>query len=100
MLVSSKYRRRLAEVGLELICAAPAHPETLGKLERLHRTLKEWQHDEGPASDLEQLQLLLDRFRSYYNEQRPHQGTGNLTPAERCQRRRSASSRSPNTKHL
>jgi transposase InsO family protein len=77
------FERRLAEVGVELICAAPAHPETLGKLERFHRTLKEWLHDEGPASDLEQLQVLLDRFRRHYNEERPHQGIGDLTPAER-----------------
>jgi transposase InsO family protein len=77
------FERRLGEVGVELICAAPAHPETLGKLERFHRTLKEWLQDEQPANDLEQLQLLLDRFRSHYNQQRPHQGIGDLTPAER-----------------
>jgi transposase InsO family protein len=77
------FERRLGEVGVELICAAPAHPETLGKLERFHRTLKEWLHDQGPASDLEQLQRLLDRFRTHYNEERPHQGISDLTPAER-----------------
>jgi transposase InsO family protein len=77
------FERRLAEVGVELICAAPAHPETLGKLERFHRTLKEWLHDEGPASSLEQLQVLLDRFRKHYNDERPHQGIGDVTPAER-----------------
>jgi transposase InsO family protein len=77
------FERRLAEVGVELICAAPAHPETLGKLERFHRTLKEWLHDERPAADLEQLQVLLDRFRTHYNQERPHQAIGDLTPAER-----------------
>jgi transposase InsO family protein len=77
------FERRLADVGVELINAAPAHPQTLGKLERFHRTLKEWLADEGPAADLEHLQLLLDRFRCHYNEQRPHQGIANLTPLER-----------------
>jgi transposase InsO family protein len=77
------FERKLAEVGVELINAAPAHPQTLGKLERLHRTLKEWLADEGPAADLEQLQRLLDRFRSHYNQERPHQGIGDATPAER-----------------
>jgi transposase InsO family protein len=81
--VQVAFERRLAELGVELICAAPAHPQTLGKLERFHRTLKEWLHDEGPANDLDQLQALLDRFRTHYNEQRPHQGIGDLTPAER-----------------
>jgi transposase InsO family protein len=77
------FQRKPAEVGVEPINAAPAHPQTLGKLERFHRTLKEWHSEEGPALDLEQLQLLRDRFRSRYNEERPHQGIGNLTPVER-----------------
>jgi transposase InsO family protein len=77
------FERKLAEVGVELINAAPAHPQTLGKLERFHRTLKEWLSDEGPAADLEHLQLLLDRFREHYNGERPHQGIGNQTPGER-----------------
>jgi transposase InsO family protein len=81
--ITVEFERKLAEIGVELINAAPAHPQTLGKLERLHRTLKEWLEDEGPAFDLEHLQLLLDRFRSHYNDERPHQGIGNQAPAER-----------------
>lgn len=81
--VEVAFERRLAELGVELLNAAPAHPQTLGKLERLHRTLKEWLADEGPASDLEHLQALLDRFRCHYNEERPHQGIEDLTPHER-----------------
>ena len=37
----------------------------------------------GPPADLEHLQLLLDRFRADHNVERPHQGIGNLTPAQR-----------------
>jgi transposase InsO family protein len=77
------FERRLAQIGVQLINAAPAHPQTLGKLERFQRTLKEWLDEEGPALDLEHLQLLLDRFRQHYNGERPHQGIGNATPAER-----------------
>ncbi len=77
------FERKLAEVGVELINARPAHPQTLGKLERFHRTLKEWLAEQGPAEDLEGLQLLLERFRTHYNEERPHQGIGDLTPVER-----------------
>ncbi|MGH3029196.1 MAG: IS481 family transposase, partial [Gaiellaceae bacterium] len=81
--VTVAFERKLAQLGVELINAAPAHPQTLGKLERFHRTLKDWLEDEGPALDLEHLQLLLDRFRSHYNQERPHQGIGDATPAER-----------------
>jgi transposase InsO family protein len=80
--ITVEFERKLGAAGVELINAAPAHPQTLGKLERFHRTLKEWLTDEGPAADLEHLQLLLDRFRAHYNRERPHQGIGNQTPAE------------------
>ena len=81
--VEVAFERRLGEVDVDLITAAPAHPQTLGKLERFHRTLQEWLEDEGPARDLAELQALLDRFRAHYNEERPHQGIEDLTPAER-----------------
>ena len=77
------FERELQRLAVELINARPSHPQTLGKLERFHRTLKEWLAEEGAAEDLEHLQLLLDRFRAHYNEERPHQGIGDLTPAER-----------------
>jgi transposase InsO family protein len=77
------FERKLAALGIQLINAAPAHPQTLGKLERFHRTMKEWLTEEGPAADLEHLQLLLERFQTHYNTQRPHQALGDLTPAER-----------------
>jgi transposase InsO family protein len=81
--VEVAFERNLAELGVELITAGPYHPQTLGKLERFHWTLKQWLADEGPAYDLPHLQELLDAFRHYYNRDRPHQGIGNLTPAER-----------------
>ncbi len=78
-----EFERRLRSLGVILINSRPDHPETLGKLERFHRTLKEWLADEGPPRDLAHLQELLDRFRTHYNEDRPHQGISDLTPAER-----------------
>jgi Integrase core domain len=48
------------------LTSAPAHPKTLGKLERLHRMLKEWLADEDAPVDLASLQALLDRFRAHY----------------------------------
>jgi transposase InsO family protein len=77
------FERRLAGLGVELINSRPSHPQTLGKLERFHRTLKDWLRDEPPPADLAELQALLDRFRSHYNEERPHQGIGDRTPGER-----------------
>ncbi len=84
--VEVAFERNLAELGVQLINSGPYHPQTLGKLERFHKTLKIWLADEGPAWDLEHLQELLDGFRHHYNKERPHQGIGNITPAERYRR--------------
>jgi transposase InsO family protein len=81
--VEVEFERSVAELGVEMINSGPYHPETLGKLERFHKTLKEWLADEGPPHDLAHLQELLDAFRHHYNRERPHQAIGNLTPAER-----------------
>jgi len=79
------FETNLKDLGVEPITSAPYHPQTLGKLERFHRTLKEWLSDEGPAWDLEHLQELLDGYRFHYNRHRPHQGIDDATPAERYQ---------------
>lgn len=80
------FERLLASVGVKLINSAPAHPQTQGKIERFHRTLKEWIADEGGARDIAHLQRLLDRFARHYNTERPHQSIDDLTPAERYRR--------------
>ena len=85
------FERKLVHLGVQLINSGPYHPQTLGKLERFNKTLKEWLQDEEPAKDLVHLQELLDRFRIHYNEERPHQGIGDITPAERYQPAPSAS---------
>jgi transposase InsO family protein len=79
-----EFERRLRAAGPTLINGRPRHPETQGKIERLHRTLREWLHDEGPPTSVEHLTELLERFREHYNHHRPHQSLpGDVTPAER-----------------
>lgn len=60
----------------------PYHPQTCGKVERFHQTLKRWLAKQKRPADLAQLQALLDRFREYYNNLRPHRAIGRRTPAE------------------
>jgi transposase InsO family protein len=78
-----EFERRLSVLGVKLIHSRPYHPQTLGKLERFHRTLKEWLKDEPAARSPVELQEQLDNFRRHYNEKRPHQGIEDATPAER-----------------
>jgi hypothetical protein len=78
-----EFERRLHGLGIATIHSRPYHPQTCGKLERFHRTMKEWLAERSRATSIEQLQELLDSFRIYYNESRPHQGIDDDTPAER-----------------
>lgn len=78
-------------VALELVLAArgigfthsrPYHPQTCGKVERFHQTLKNWLAKQPPATSLRVLQRQLGTFRDYYNNTRPHRAVGRRTPAE------------------
>ncbi len=72
----------LAHLGVTHKRARPYHPQTCGKVERFHQTLKRYLTQQPRAGTLEQLQAQLDRFRVEYNERRPHRALGRRTPAE------------------
>jgi transposase InsO family protein len=71
-----------ARLGISSVHSRPYHPQTCGKVERLHQTLKRFCSKQDPADTIEALQAQLDRFSSYYNEVRPHRALGPRTPAE------------------
>lgn len=59
----------------------PGHPQTQGKIERFHQTLKRWLRARPRPATLVDLQALLDTFAHWYNHQRPHRSVGRRTPA-------------------
>jgi transposase InsO family protein len=83
------FEAKLRDAGIRPFTGRPYHPQTTGKVERLQQTLKKWLRRQdrrrGLARDLVELQARLDEFCAYYNEQRPHQGIGRVTPLSRWQ---------------
>ncbi|MDQ3209724.1 MAG: IS481 family transposase, partial [Actinomycetota bacterium] len=71
-----------AALGIRSLHSRPYHPQTCGKVERFHQTLKRYLARRDPAGTLAELQGQLDTFRTYYNEVRPHRAIGRRTPAE------------------
>jgi transposase InsO family protein len=69
-------------LGVRYHHSSPYHPQTCGKVERFHQTLKKWLAKQPSARDLVEVQEQLDWFRRYYNEQRPHRALRRRTPAE------------------
>jgi transposase InsO family protein len=72
----------LAYLGIRQKNGSPGHPQTQGKVERFHQTLKRWLGRQPAARDLAALQAQLDAFRTIYDEQRPHRAIGRRTPGE------------------
>jgi transposase InsO family protein len=59
---------------------APGKPQQNGRHERMHRTLKQATAD-PPAANRRRQQERFDVFRREYNQQRPHEALGQVTPA-------------------
>jgi transposase InsO family protein len=72
----------LAYLGIRQKNGAPGHPQTQGKIERFHQTLKRWLGRQPAPRTLTVLQAQLDAFREAYDEHRPHRAIGRRTPGE------------------
>jgi transposase InsO family protein len=72
----------LAAMGVAAGHSRPYHPQTNGKVERFHQTLKRWLARQPGADSIEELGAQLDMFRHLYNHQRPHRSLGRRFPAE------------------
>ena len=79
--VSRSFREYLQLVGIRHILAAPFHPQTNGKLERYHQTLKRGVN-QIPYDVAKDLEAAIGDFVSYYNFRRYHKALGDVTPAD------------------
>lgn len=79
----SRFEELLVNLDVELIVASSKHPETVGKLERWHSTLREHLRRHGPVEYGSQAQLVIREFVAFYNYERPHEALRGLTPADR-----------------
>lgn len=79
--ISGELKKYLEEHSIGHVRGAPYHPQTQGKIERYHRTMKnliKLQHYYLPW----ELEHEIDQFVEYYNNQRYHESLDNLTPAD------------------
>jgi len=71
----------LLDLGVLYKHSRPYHPETCGKIERWHQTLKQFLA-KRPCDSIDELQLVLLDVVRYYNEVRPHRSRDRLTPRQ------------------
>ena len=77
-----RLEHELERLGVLFKNSRPYHPQTLGKVERLHQTLKRYLAKQASAGTLAELQAQLDAFAHYYDAIRPHRALGGLTPLQ------------------
>jgi transposase InsO family protein len=70
----------LLALGIDYRHSRPYHPQTCGKVERFHQTMKTFLHRQPTARSIGELQAQVDRFIAYYNDVRPHRATGRRPP--------------------
>ena len=75
----------LIRLGITPVHSRPYHPQTVGKDERFHRTLKAEVLSGRLFRDLEHCQSHFDSWRDIYNFERPHEALKMKVPAERYQ---------------
>lgn len=73
----------LMKQGIRVSHSRPYHPQTQGKDERFHRTLKAELLQGSLFTDLTASQQAFDRWRVIYNEQRPHEALDMRVPQQR-----------------
>jgi hypothetical protein len=70
----------LFHLGIDYKHSRPYHPQTCGKVERFHQTLKKFLRMQPHAETIAELQAQVDRFVAYFNGVRPHRAKGRKTP--------------------
>lgn len=74
------YEVWMMQLGILPIHGRPLHPQTQGKEERFHRTLKEDVLKRRAFADLLQTQTVFDAYRAEFNQERPHAALGYDVP--------------------
>jgi transposase InsO family protein len=75
----------LVRLGVHVSHSRPYHPQTNGKDERFHRSLKAEVLNGRSFESLARVQTALDHWRAIYNHERPHEALKMATPISRYQ---------------
>jgi transposase InsO family protein len=75
----------LIKLGIKLTHSSPFHPQTNGKDERFHRSLKLEILHQREYKNEDDIQKAFDTWQHIYNYKRPHQGINNEIPSSRYQ---------------
>lgn len=79
--IANDLKEHLGKIGVKHIHGAPLHPQTQGKIERYHRSMKnvvKLEHYYSP----DELRRAIAQWVQHYNHHRYHESLNNVTPAD------------------
>ena len=80
--ISRDFKTFIRLSGMTHVRTSPYYPQSNGKIEAFHKTLKVTTIRPNAPGSLDEARELVARFVAYYNEQRLHSGTGYIAPAD------------------
>ena len=80
--IAKDFNDFINEQGMKLHHGRPLHPQTQGKIERYHRSMKNVVKQEIYYSP-DEFRFALTKFVAYYNNERYHESLDNVTPAQK-----------------
>ena len=88
--ISTDFKQYIRLTGMTHARISPYYPQSNGKIERYHRTIKSDTIRVTPPSTFEEAKRLIAKFVGYYNEERLHSALDYVTPADRLAGRQDA----------
>lgn len=79
----SEFQKLLESKGIRHVVARSHHPQTLGKCERLWKTINTEFWERARPQELQEAQKRLAHYFNHFNHFRPHQGINGSAPADR-----------------
>lgn len=80
--IAKDFKEFIRLLGMTHVRTAPYYPQSNGKIERWHKTLKADGIRPGQPHTLEEARALVARFVEHYNNVRLHSAIGYITPAD------------------
>jgi transposase InsO family protein len=81
--VARDFKEFIRICGMTHVRTSPYYPQSNGKLERYHRTLKSRCLRPGTPLSIEDAKRLICKFVEYYNSERLHSAIGFVTPDDK-----------------
>jgi transposase InsO family protein len=81
--IAKDFKEYIRICGMTHVRTSAYYPQSNGKLERYHRTIKSECIRPGTPLSLEDARRMVSRFVTYYNEVRLHSALGYITPKDK-----------------